>query len=132
MPPPWLTYTIQNRPGPGNMHLVQKVFEGPFEFDIIFKPKSRDMSFSSDYVTKQIETVKKNFDKKYLDVLKPQAPFTVSKYLEFSKSLFSNLIGGIGYFYGDQVVDRSYASEYDEENEGFWQEAADARAKNQW
>jgi hypothetical protein len=28
MPPPWLTYTIQNRPGSGNMHLVQKVFEG--------------------------------------------------------------------------------------------------------
>jgi mannosyl-oligosaccharide glucosidase len=131
MPPPWLTYTIQNRPGAGNMHLVQKVFEGAFEFDIIYKPKTREMSFSSDYVTKQIDSVKKNFDKKYLDVLKPQAPFTVSKYLEFSKSLFSNLIGGIGYFYGDQVVDRSYASEYDEENEGFWQEAADARGRNQ-
>jgi mannosyl-oligosaccharide glucosidase len=131
MPPPWLTYTIQNRPGAGNMHLVQKVFEGAFEFDIIYKPKSREMSFSSDYVTKQIDNVKKNFDKKYLDVLKPQTPFTVSKYLEFSKSLFSNLIGGIGYFYGDQVVDRSYASEYDEENEGFWQEAADARGRNQ-
>ena len=130
MPPPWLTYTIQNRPGQGNMHLVEKVFEGAFEFDILFKPKSREMSFSSDYVTKQIETVKKNFDKKYQDVLKPQAPFTVSKYLEFSKSLFSNLIGGIGYFYGDSVVDRSYASEYDEENEGFWQEAAEARARN--
>ena len=131
MPPPWLTYTIQNRPGAGNMHLVQKVFEGAFEFDIIYKPKSREMSFSSDYVTKQIDNVKKSFDKKYLDVLKPQAPFTVSKYLDFSKSLFSNLIGGIGYFYGDQVVDRSYASEYDEENEGFWEEAAEARGRNE-
>ena len=45
--------------------------------------------------------------------------------------MFSNLIGGIGYFYGDVVVDRSYASEYEEENEGFWQETADARARTE-
>ena len=43
--------------------------------------------------------------------------------------MFSNLVGGIGYFYGDSIVDRSYAAEYDEENEGFWQEAAEARRR---
>lgn len=43
--------------------------------------------------------------------------------------MFSNLIGGIGYFYGDAVVDRQYAPEYEEENEGFWQETAEARAR---
>lgn len=43
--------------------------------------------------------------------------------------MFSNLIGGIGYFYGDSVVDRSYAPEYEEENEGFWQETAEARMR---
>jgi mannosyl-oligosaccharide glucosidase len=45
--------------------------------------------------------------------------------------MFSNLIGGLGYFYGDAVVDRSYAPEYDEENEGFWEETAAVRAKRQ-
>ena len=30
-PPPWQTFTITNEPGQGNFHLVQKVFEGPFE-----------------------------------------------------------------------------------------------------
>ena len=43
--------------------------------------------------------------------------------------MFSNLIGGIGYFYGDAVVDRSYAQEYEEENEGFWEETAEARGR---
>ena len=47
------------------------------------------------------------------------------------RSCFSNLIGGIGYFYGDSVVDRSYAPEYEEENEGFWESAAEARSKGQ-
>lgn len=45
--------------------------------------------------------------------------------------MFSNLLGGIGYFYGDSLVDRSYASEYDEDNEGFWEEAAEARDLHQ-
>lgn len=30
-PPPWSIFTLPNDVGPGNMHIVQKVFEGPFE-----------------------------------------------------------------------------------------------------
>ena len=30
-PPPWSIFTMPNDIGPGNMHIVQKVFEGPFE-----------------------------------------------------------------------------------------------------
>lgn len=130
MPPPWQTYTIQNKPGQGNMHLIQKVFEGPFEFDVFYTPASATPKTSAD-LTKAIKTVTSQFDKKYQEVHRPQAPFKDDKYLGFSKSLFSNLIGGIGYFYGDQVIDRSYAPEYEEENEGFWQEAEEARGRNQ-
>lgn len=60
---------------------------------------------------------------------KPKAPFDKPEYLDFSLSLFSNLIGGIGYFAGDQVIDRSYAAEYDEDSESFWLGTAEARAR---
>lgn len=30
-PPPWATFTIANDIKEGNMHVVQKIFEGPFE-----------------------------------------------------------------------------------------------------
>lgn len=30
-PPPWSLFTVSNAIGEGNMHIVQKVFEGPFE-----------------------------------------------------------------------------------------------------
>lgn len=131
MPPPWQTYTVQNRPGSGNMHLVQKTFEGPFEFDILFTPESATSPASSDDLTLAIKKVLSSFEEKYLEVHKPQAPFTDKKWLTFSKSLFSNLIGGIGYFHGDQMIDRSYAPEYEEDSEGFWQEAEEARGRNQ-
>lgn len=130
MPPPWQTYTIKHDPGNGNMHIVQKVFEGPFEFDIFYTPAGAADKTSSDLAS-SIKTVTTQFDDKYLQVFKPLAPFTDKKYLKFTKSLFSNLIGGIGYFYGDQMIDRSYAEEYEEENEGFWQDAEEARNRNQ-
>jgi len=131
MPPPWQTYTIQHRPDQGNMHAVQKVFEGAFEFDVIYTPSTAERTAKSEDLSKAIDAVAKSFDAKYEVVLKPQAPFGDADHLRFSKSLFSNLIGGVGYFYGDQVIDRSYATEYEEENEGFWQETAEARARNQ-
>lgn len=45
--------------------------------------------------------------------------------------MLSNLIGGIGSFHGSELVDRSGAPEYEEENEGFWEEAAEARSRAQ-
>lgn len=30
-PPPWTIFALPNDAGPGNMHVVQKVFEGAFE-----------------------------------------------------------------------------------------------------
>jgi mannosyl-oligosaccharide glucosidase len=35
----------------------------------------------------------------------------------FSKAITSNLIGGVGYFYGPSIVDRSFAYEWDQEEE---------------
>ena len=36
-PPPWATFTIANDIKEGNMHVVQKVFEGPFEVSCCFR-----------------------------------------------------------------------------------------------
>lgn len=131
MPPPWQTYTLQNKPGQGNLHMIQKVFQGAFEFDVLFSSGSAPKPLTSNDLTSRIESVSEDFSEKYAASLKPQTPFSGPEYLKFSKSMFSNLIGGIGYFYGDEVVDRSYAPEYEEENEGFWEESAEARARNQ-
>ncbi|KAF2710732.1 glycoside hydrolase family 63 protein [Pleomassaria siparia CBS 279.74] len=129
-PPPAQVYTIAHKPGRGNLHIVQKVFEGAFEFDILFSSASAPKPVTSEDLTLQIKSVTGGFSSRFADIFKPQAPFLKERYEEFSKSLFSNLIGGIGYFYGDARVDRSYDPAYEEDNEGFWEDAAEARAKN--
>jgi mannosyl-oligosaccharide glucosidase len=130
-PPPAQIYTIKHSPGRGNLHMVQKVFEGAFEFDVLFSSASAPRPVTSDDLTVQIKSVTTGFSSRFADIFKPQAPFTKERYEEFSKSLFSNLVGGIGYFHGDARVDRSYDSAYEEDNEGFWEDAAEARSKNQ-
>ncbi|KAL2039100.1 hypothetical protein N7G274_008149 [Stereocaulon virgatum] len=128
-PPPWSVFTMPNAVSEGNMHVVQKVFEGTFEFDIVYSSASAEAPVTSDDLTVAIQKNTKLFSNRFTKLLAPRAPFNKDKYQVFAKSMLSNLIGGIGYFYGDSVVDRSYAPEYEEENEGFWQETADARAR---
>ena len=130
-PPPWQVFTIANDVRDGNLHLIQKVFEGAFEFDILYSSQSAGQ-ISSDNLTTGIQKVTRSFGDRFSALLAPKAPFNTAKYEKFARSMFSNLVGGIGYFYGDAVVDRSHASEYDEENEGFWQETAEARARNNY
>lgn len=129
-PPPAQVYTIQHQPSHGNIHMVQKVFEGAFEFDVIFSSGSAPTKITSQDLTQQIESVTSGFSTRFASIFKPQTPFVKERYEEFSKSLFSNLIGGIGYFFGDSRVDRSYDTAYEEDNEGFWEDAAEARGRN--
>ncbi|GAM83731.1 hypothetical protein ANO11243_017210 [Dothideomycetidae sp. 11243] len=130
MPPPFQSYRVENAPGTGNIHLIQKTFEGAFQFDVVYSQGSADLKSASD-VEKQMKQVNKDIKDRFSKVHAPSSPFNTPPHEQLSRSLFSNLIGGIGYFYGDQIIDRSYAFEYEEENEGFWEETAAARARNE-
>lgn len=130
-PPPWQVYLLTNRPGAGNVQIVQKVFEGDFEFDVLFSSESAGKDITSADLEREIKETTESFGERFSSVFAPKAPFNADKFKKFGRSMFSNLIGGIGYFYGESVADRSYAPEYDEENEGFWEETAQARARNQ-
>jgi len=130
MAPPWQAFTINNNIMPGNVHMIQKVFVGNFQFDILFKSASGpDVTVNT--LDKAISAVSESFKSRFPKVFKPANPFDEADYRACAESMLSNLAGGIGYFYGDSLVDRSYAAEYDEEDEGFWEAAAEVRARNQ-
>ncbi|KKA26612.1 hypothetical protein TD95_003421 [Thielaviopsis punctulata] len=129
-PPPFLSYLMENKPGAGNTHLVQRVFSGEFEFDLIFDSESAGRPITSDTIAETVAANKISYSERYNKLFNPQAPFNNADYVAFGKSMLSNLLGGIGYFYGDQMVDRSDAPEYKEENEGFWEETAEARNRH--
>lgn len=37
----------------------------------------------------------------------------------FSKAVTSNLVAGVGYFYGKSIVDKKFSYEWDEDEDGF-------------
>lgn len=86
-------------------------------------------AYLADTLTKEIKTSSQSFSERFKKILAPQTPFNSPEYSEFSKAMFSNLVGGIGYFHGSDIVDRSAQPEYDEENEGFWEETEEARSR---
>jgi mannosyl-oligosaccharide glucosidase len=130
-PPPWQVYRLDNNPGKGNAHLIQKTFKGSFEFDVIFSSASIGRELTKEDVTREAQISSESFRERFAKVFELKAPFTAEKYQQFGKSMFSNLLGGVGYFHGKQVIDRSYAEEYEETDEAFWEAAAEARERKQ-
>ena len=53
-PPPWATFTVANDIKDGNMHVVQKVFEGPFEvsrcFGVVFALSTDRLHSSTSHI----------------------------------------------------------------------------------
>lgn len=49
-PPPWQTFTIANDIQEGNLHFVQKVFEGAFEVSGFLGDKPRILTSSSSLI----------------------------------------------------------------------------------
>lgn len=130
MPPPEWVFTVGVGYGPGNMHFMQRVYEGAFEFDILYNDKSAVNRITSETLDAEITKNSADFKAKFAKVFPRQPPFDDPKYDEFAHVMFSNILGGVGYFSGDQVVDRSKDSAYEEKGENFWDEASAALKKN--
>jgi mannosyl-oligosaccharide glucosidase len=120
---------VADNPGEGNLHFVQKSFEGCFEFDVLFSSDSISEAMTSSSLTEGIQDALSTFSERFQSVYSPQSPFQDEQHIKFSQSLLSNLMGGIGYFYGTSKVDVSSTLEYAETDQNFWEKAASARSR---
>lgn len=130
--PPWVVCAVntESHKMKGNLHIIQRVFRGTFEFDVIYNSNSAVEAFTSENFESHFQKSLQTFEKKFASAFPIQSPYSSKNlkdqknYDKFAKELFSNLIGGIGYFQGTSMVDRSYSSQYEEESEDFWEVAA--------
>ncbi|KAF2872500.1 glycoside hydrolase [Massariosphaeria phaeospora] len=120
---------IPNEPGVGNMHFVQFVFKNGFEFDILYSTQSATRSMTSGELTTGLRNQVQSFETQFSDVFKPQIPFLTDSHTSFAHNLLSNLLGGLGYFYGTTQVDLSHSPEYEEVGTIFWKNIAEAQRR---
>lgn len=121
-----------------NLYAVQKIFDGPFQFDVFFENSKAKQRLTCLYyhscslkagilnlltaagLDKGIEQLNQSFDKRFDRVFPiPQDYQTgdVEELKSFSKAITSNLIGGVGYFHGTSIIDRSFSYEWDRDDD---------------
>lgn len=103
---------------PNNFHYVQKTFDlkkdDGFEFDIIYnsnqqaKENIKSRKDGSRLISNALDEVSNRFDNHFDLTGKDK-----NDKRSFGLEILSNLLGGIGYFHGDQIIDR--ITEFDEE-----------------
>lgn len=100
----------------GNLHFVQKVFQGECEFDVVFHsattPAEDNVTFDNikSKIDEGLLQVRAKFDTHFAPL---SAPFNDIKYGAFSKEILSGLLGGLSYSFGLHLVDRE--TDFDEE-----------------
>ncbi|KAH7107468.1 glycoside hydrolase family 63 protein [Auriculariales sp. MPI-PUGE-AT-0066] len=108
-PDPAFTLRLTNElEGDSNFYALQKFFAGPFSFDVFFE--SNGVQLDAQTLTEGIKSFTESFDNRF-----DQTFPTPIEYQEFSKAITSNLLGGIGYFYGTSIVDRAFMHEWDDD-----------------
>ncbi|KAL0947197.1 hypothetical protein HGRIS_013317 [Hohenbuehelia grisea] len=103
-----------------NLYAFQKSFDGPFQFDVFYESASAKQKLSSSVLDAGIPALVESYRQRFQNVLPIPSDYPIAnrKALEsFSRDITSNLVGGVGYFYGTSIMNRGFAHEWDEDED---------------
>ncbi|KAF9384276.1 Processing alpha glucosidase I [Podila verticillata] len=91
-------------------------YDAPFEFEVRFNSKSSPNPVTTESINSGLDAAVKAFDQKFEKTFELKKHGFSDPMVDFAKATLSNLVGGIGYFYGSAIVDESSTYE-DGQNE---------------
>lgn len=89
----------------------QVTVQTPFQMEILFESgsfRSRPNQLVGSQMTQELERRKAEFDAKFDKTFGLQAQGFSQVHIKFGKAVLSNMLGGMGYFYGQSVVQSVY------------------------
>ncbi|XP_075887768.1 mannosyl-oligosaccharide glucosidase [Nelusetta ayraudi] len=89
----------------------QVTVQTPFQMEILFESgsfRSRPNQLVGSQMTQELERRKAEFDAKFDKTFGLQAQGFSQAHIKFGKAVLSNMLGGMGYFYGQSVVQSVY------------------------
>ncbi|CAH0394013.1 unnamed protein product [Bemisia tabaci] len=105
------TLKLENKP---NFIVSQITARVPFSFEVIYESLSADSvrtdSLSQEVYTNTLENHKKNFFTKFENKFKLSKKGFTDEEMLFAEAAFSNLLGGVSYFYGASKVQSKYTA----------------------
>jgi mannosyl-oligosaccharide glucosidase len=132
-PDPSFTLQLSDETFSGsNLFAIQKFFDGKFQFDVFFESRSAHANLSCTRLSRYRDTCKANvssattldegiaaFSAAFAERFNRIFPVPDSPRRDaldaFSQAITSNLLGGIGYFYGTSIIDPSFSTEWDDD-----------------
>ncbi|XP_065653439.1 uncharacterized protein LOC136071856 [Hydra vulgaris] len=97
-----------------NFFVYQVTFELPFTVEIVFESGShlkRKTSLSGNDFLKELSVKVQNYDIKFEKVFNLSSKGYSMEEISFAKAAISNMIGGIGYFYGNSLIKTANSKE---------------------
>ncbi|KAG1469294.1 hypothetical protein G6F56_003335 [Rhizopus delemar] len=99
-----------------NLYVFQKVFAGEFQFDVLFRSLSSEKPLTSEKLSAALVNKEHAFSTRFESIFHLKEKGFSNDEVEFAQYLLSNMLGGIGYFHGSSVIDRSHPPMQDEED----------------
>ncbi|KAI8320406.1 glycoside hydrolase [Martensiomyces pterosporus] len=97
-----------------DLFFVQMVVHGRFAFDVVYECSDKTARIDSDAISAIASNKRKEFDGRFETTFGLREKGFSKEQTEMARNALSNLVGGIGYFYGSGLVSRDPKPEYGE------------------
>ncbi|GAA6008227.1 hypothetical protein JCM11491_001936 [Sporobolomyces phaffii] len=98
-----------------NLFGFQKVYEGIWTVDIFFEPLNAPAQLDSDGLSIALGAASESFKTRFASAFPRITSFSASEQ-SFAQDILANLLGGVGYFHGSSIIDRTFSHEWDDED----------------
>ncbi|UZJ51923.1 hypothetical protein CBS101457_001243 [Exobasidium rhododendri] len=109
-----LTLPDEVRSSP-NFVALQRSFQGNFSIDVYYDSDDtpKGSLLDGQGLTMALEASKRAYEKRFEQIM-PVEKLKSERMIEYARDLTSQIVGSIGYYFGQSIVDRSFNFEYDE------------------
>ncbi|KAL7421132.1 Processing alpha glucosidase I [Cryptotrichosporon argae] len=131
-PDPAVLFRLPNEvyAGGANVFALQKNFAGAgrahggkWGFDVFFEAvpdyevDEDDEGMTYEQLSAELKMAQSTYEVRFKQTFPLPAPYNTPAHYAFAQDVTSNLIGGIGYYHGASIVDRSFRHDYDDEDD---------------
>lgn len=118
-PDPVVLFALPNQVNPdANLFSFQKAYAGRWGVDIFFDSEDLPAHLDHASLTAALDASSAAYQERF-DALFPQIASSFSpRQRGFAQAITANLVGGIGYWHGPSIVDRTFSQEWDADSSG--------------
>ncbi|KAJ1965824.1 Processing alpha glucosidase I [Dipsacomyces acuminosporus] len=98
-----------------DLFFVQMIVQGEFAFDVVYECSDKNARIDSEAISAIASNRRKEFDSKFESTFGLTKKGFAKEESEMARNALSNLVGGIGYFYGSGLVSKDPKPEYGDE-----------------